>query len=464
MSILNVNKINPVGGGSTITIAGIASVTGSLSAADMTVTNINSLGGSVKFGGSVGIGTTTTAGRNAGVSTVTGSVIFNSSTGVLEFYDGNKWVGTNFTPLINSISGSIFNNYASNIVVNTSNITATVSVRYSNNSTGAILATDTSATISASNITSSVPAAVYGNSVGTVIKIEVINSDGIISSNSLTRTIVTTPAFQYLVVAGGGGGGGQVGGGGGAGGMLTGSINYPAAGVVFTATVGAPGVGQGDGGGGRHGTNGANSTLSGTGLSVTSIGGGGGGGYTGTYNGAAGGSGGGAGNKNSTGGAGTSGQGNNGGNSGNLDWSGGGGGGAGAAGNPSTNTDASSGSSDGGIGAQSSITGTSTYYAGGGAGCFQTAGVAAGGQGGGGNGGYGTALAPTAGTTNLGGGGGGSRDNPSGPYKGANGGSGVVILRVNTTAYSGTTSGSPTVTTDGDFTVIKFTGNGSYTA
>ena len=31
MSILNVNKINPVGGGSTITIAGIASVTNNVS-------------------------------------------------------------------------------------------------------------------------------------------------------------------------------------------------------------------------------------------------------------------------------------------------------------------------------------------------------------------------------------------------------------------------------------------------
>ena len=41
MSILNVNKINPVGGGSTITITGIASVTGSLSAADMTTNDIN---------------------------------------------------------------------------------------------------------------------------------------------------------------------------------------------------------------------------------------------------------------------------------------------------------------------------------------------------------------------------------------------------------------------------------------
>ena len=397
-------------------------------------------------------------------SAVTGMIRYNTTFSSLEFYNGSIWVATNLIPLLNSVTGDILNGSATNLVINASNITDSVSVKYSNNSSGSVIATDASPSISGSNVTSAVPSAVYGTSAGTVVKIQIINSDGTVSSNSLTKTIVTTPTLQYLVVAGGGGGGGQVGGGGGAGGMLTGSINYPAAGVVFTATIGAPGVGQGDGGGGRHGTNGANSTLSGTGLSVTSIGGGGGGGYTGTYNGAAGGSGGGAGNKNSSGGAGTSGQGNNGGNSGNLDWSGGGGGGAGAAGNASTNTSASSVSSDGGDGAQSSITGTATYYAGGGAGCFQYSGVAEGGQGGGGNGGWGTSLAPTVGTANLGGGGGGSRDLPAGPYIGANGGSGVVILRVNTTAYSGTTSGSPTVTTDGDFTVIKFTGNGSYTS
>ena len=46
MSILNVNKINPVGGGSTITIAGIASVTNNLTAIDITSTNI-SVGSSV---------------------------------------------------------------------------------------------------------------------------------------------------------------------------------------------------------------------------------------------------------------------------------------------------------------------------------------------------------------------------------------------------------------------------------
>ena len=45
-----------------------------------------------------------------------------------------------------------------------------------------------------------------------------------------------------------------------------------------------------------------------------------------------------------------------------------------------------------------------------------------------------------------------------------NGGSGVVILRVRTAAYPGTTTGSPTVTTDGEDTIIKYTGSGTYTA
>jgi hypothetical protein len=33
-----------------------------------------------------------------------------------------------------------------------------------------------------------------------------------------------------------------------------------------------------------------------------------------------------------------------------------------------------------------------------------------------------------------------------------------------TAKYTGTTSGSPTVTTDGSDTILTFTGNGSYTA
>jgi hypothetical protein len=36
-------------------------------------------------------------------------------------------------------------------------------------------------------------------------------------------------------------------------------------------------------------------------------------------------------------------------------------------------------------------------------------------------------------------------------------------LRILTSEYSGTTTGSPTVTTDGLYKVVKFTGTGSYT-
>ena len=46
---------------------------------------------------------------------------------------------------------------------------------------------------------------------------------------------------------------------------------------------------------------------------------------------------------------------------------------------------------------------------------------------------------------------------------GGAGGKGVVILSVPTANYSGTTSGSPTITTSGANTILKFTGTGSYT-
>ena len=47
---------------------------------------------------------------------------------------------------------------------------------------------------------------------------------------------------------------------------------------------------------------------------------------------------------------------------------------------------------------------------------------------------------------------------------GVSGGSGIVVLSVPTGNYSGTTSGSPTVTTSSGNTIMKFTGSGSYTA
>ena len=58
----------------------------------------------------------------------------------------------------------------------------------------------------------------------------------------------------------------------------------------------------------------------------------------------------------------------------------------------------------------------------------------------------------------AGGGGGG----PAGGSAGA-GGKGVVILSVPTANYSGTTSGSPTITTSGSNTILQFNGDGTYT-
>jgi hypothetical protein len=46
---------------------------------------------------------------------------------------------------------------------------------------------------------------------------------------------------------------------------------------------------------------------------------------------------------------------------------------------------------------------------------------------------------------------------------GGAGGSGVVILRMATAIIQATTTGSPTVTTDGTDTILVFNASGSYT-
>jgi hypothetical protein len=271
--------------------------------------------------------------------------------------------------------------------------------------------------------------------------------------------------ISYLVVAGGGGGGigvqdWQCGGGGGAGGYLASTASLTS-GAVYTTTVG---------GGGAGNTSGSNSVLSGTGVSVTSIGGGNGGSLGGgsTVVASNGGSGGGAGKGTGgagTAGTGTSGQGNNGGLNQTGGNNGGGGGGATSAGSNGIYLPNQQGGAGGG-GTASSITGSSVTYAGGGGGGGDKA-YGAGGSGGGGNGGASTIgpspSAAVSGTTNLGGGGGGGTS--QNPYTGAgSGGSGVVILSIPTAQYTGTSTGSPTITTSGSNTILKFTASGTYTA
>ena len=286
-----------------------------------------------------------------------------------------------------------------------------------------------------------------------------------------------TPQFvgttSFLVVAGGGSGGFDQGGAGGAGGYRSSYNSEPSGGggsaesaltltqgTTYTITVGAGGAAVTSTP--SIGLNGVNSSISGSDITdIISIGGGGGGqgspnaGLAGGSGG--GGSGGGAGNP---GGAGTANQGFAGGASylspGNPGEDSGGGGGAGEAGN-------TNGFVAGGDGVASTITGSSVTRGGGGGGNdYGNNNSRAGGAGGGGQGGSTTPGNPaSSGTANTGGGGGaGSGNSPS--DSGA-GGSGVVILRVLTSEYSGTTTGSPTVTTDGTDTILTFTGSGSYT-
>jgi hypothetical protein len=89
--------------------------------------------------------------------------------------------------------------------------------------------------------------------------------------------------------------------------------------------------------------------------------------------------------------------------------------------------------------------------------------VGAGGSGGGGNSGPASGGAGVSGDANTGSGGGGATNvSGSGGNSGA-GGKGVIILRIPTSSYSGTTTGSPTVTTDGSFTILQYNDSGSYT-
>jgi len=221
---------------------------------------------------------------------------------------------------------------------------------------------------------------------------------------------------DYLVVAGGGGGGNATsgdgsGGGGGAGGFRTATSFSVSSGSGLTVTIGAGGAAQ---------NNGSDSVFS----TITSTGGGRGG-YQAAKTGAAGGSGGGGYGDaalNAGGTATNASYGSNGGVSNTSSpYQAGGGGGKSEAGN----TD---GAGFGGDGDTSSYSGSSVTYAGGGAGGVGLSTAPTGGLGGGGNGGSGTTAA-VAGTANTGGGGGGGSSYQTTYLAGAQGGSGIVIIR-----------------------------------
>ena len=206
----------------------------------------------------VGLSTTTT-GRNAGVGTVTGAILYNETTENIQFYTGTKWRQA-----------------------------------------------DSPFTASGGNV-------VDGQEPGNGYAYHTFTSSG-----SLTVTGGTKAGCQVLVVGGGGGGGGSNnsgsdgGGGGGAGGLALGT-GIPMEPGTYNITVGAGGAGAPGNAnqnaqpgcanknapyGGKAGTNGGDSVFgasSPNGLKVTAKGGGGGGSGPNAGNGDCGGSGGGGG-------------------------------------------------------------------------------------------------------------------------------------------------------------------------
>lgn len=383
----------------------------------------------------------------------------NTDTGSVEVYDGTNWNAVT-RPFISSVTGNIYAGSTSNLVIAGQNFTSTITVRFLEG--GSTVADVSGVSVSAGSATVAVPAAVYGQTAGDSIEVKIINSDGTISANGITKTVQALPTggtittsgsyrihtftssgtfsipsglslsnIEYLVVAGGGAGGstntgkGAAGGGGGAGGYRSSVVGESSGGGSsaesrlnlstgsYTVTIGAGGSGNLD----NSGNDGSNSVFH----TITSLGGGGGG----CGNVAPPKSGGcGGGGDYISGAAGTTGQGYSGGNGqGGPNYAGGGGGGAGAAGQ----NQAYPVSGSGGIGVQSSITGTATYRAGGGGagewnGHSGSGTPGQGGNGGGGRG-WGDGQSGTAGTANTGGGGGAN------DQTGASGGSGIVIVR-----------------------------------
>lgn len=230
--------------------------------------------------------------------------------------------------------------------------------------------------------------------------------------------------IEILVIAGGGAGGGMnnnFAGGGGAGGIVE-AVNFTLTPDNYNIIIGRGGIGASN----SRGGNGLNSTFA----NITAIGGGGGGSGAGgsNVNGADGGSGGaaawngGKGDGIQTASGGDTGFGNDGGG---VEGNSGGAGGGGA--NKIGDIGLSSGQAggNGGDGIFSSINGTNVSYGGGGGGGGLTRGN--GGIGGGGQGSVHPNGDQTAGTANTGGGGGGAGQVAA--DAGANGGSGIVIIR-----------------------------------
>ena len=377
---------------STINASGIITATGSIKTSGISSIFVgNSVGGDGTREGSfvrkhsIGIGTTTTVGRAAGVGTQVGTMIYDVNEEGLQVYNGASWIEVSDVSKPFSASGG------------------------------------TKSTTDRSNWT-----------------VHTFNGTG-----TLVVTGTPMPAADYLIVGGGAGAGS---GGGGGGGYRT-STTFPIVPGTYTISIGGGGTGSNPNGGGvgtpsyidspgissitsEGGGGGAKDPAS---IGNQKNGGSGGGGSRDGNNG------GGQGDMIANTATPAPEQGESGGNtSGSGGFRGGSGGGgsdtSGGSGSGSGTQSGNERAGNGGNGLSSSIDGESLKRAAGGGGGSQGNGpnsTGLGGQGGGGRGGHQGGQDPTSGTDNFGGGGGGNCS-PGGIYcptgGSQNGGSGTIII------------------------------------
>ena len=133
----------------------------------------------------------TTAQRDSLTGVSTGDIIFNSTSGSLEFFDGANWVSTNLVPTLTNITGDITKATAGNLTLSGTNF------GYPNDVVVTFTVSGTEYTATAtptddSTVSVATPTNVYNSAVGTTVAIKLENLFGN-SSGTINKTVLARP-------------------------------------------------------------------------------------------------------------------------------------------------------------------------------------------------------------------------------------------------------------------------------
>ena len=244
--------------GNTLTIDAnvTGNVTGNLTG-DVTANQIT-VGDTFLKSQSVGLGATTNSGRNAGINTAIGTLIYNSTTGNVEVYDGTRWKSSSVDGQYIQATGGTSVDYFSDGVkyrVHTFTSSDTFDVSYVSplNNTVEYLVVGAGGGGGHSNIdgtqSSGGGAGGFRTGIGFVVNSSPGSYTVTIGAGGGTQSSGTNSVFDTITSLGGGGGGNGGGGYGGTGGSAGGQGG---SGGSFTRNITAGTPGQGNPGG--HGT------------------------------------------------------------------------------------------------------------------------------------------------------------------------------------------------------------------